>query len=96
MEGSNEDNVNGNDSNEANANDNEIVMCDNENLTDEAFIEAANELVKFFEQCKIPQDVPKIKKKFEETVELRKKMVSDLDQYKRLFELYLVHPELVR
>lgn len=96
MDDANEDSENGNGSNEANVNDHENVICDNDNITNEAFIEAADELIKFFEQCKTPQDVPKIKKKFEETVDLRKKMVSDLDKYKRLFELYLVLPELVR
>lgn len=69
---------------------------DNDNLQGEAFTEMANALIKFLEKCQVPQDVPNIKKKFEETVELRKQMMLDLDEYKRLFELYLICPQLVR
>lgn len=78
-------------------NGNEAVQhSDSEHFDIDAFTELANALIKYLEKCKVPEHVPKIKKKFEETVELRKKMFLDLDEYKRLFELYLAWPQLVR
>lgn len=61
-----------------------------------AFNEVANVLIAFLVKCKLPRDTSKVKKKFEETVELRKKMMLDIGTYKQLFDLYLVLPDLVR
>lgn len=65
-------------------------------VEDAAFGEVAKTLMSFLVKCKLPKDTSKVKKKFEETVELRKKMMSDFDTYKQLFDLFLVLPDLVR
>lgn len=65
-------------------------------VTEEAaFVRAANALISFIESCKVPQDLNKIKQKFEETIKLRCKMSMALDDYEQLFNLYLVCPSLV-
>lgn len=66
-----------------------------ENIQIEAFSEVAEALISFIQTCVLPHDVNKIKKKFEETIEVRRKMMMKLDEYKQLFDLYLVCPSLV-
>lgn len=51
-------------------------------------------LIAFIQTCKLPYDEAKIKKKFDETVQMRKEM--DFDEYKSLFNLYLICPNLVK
>lgn len=61
-----------------------------------AFTAISSALVAFFTKCELPSQMSKLKEKFEETVELRQKMISDLDKFHQLRELYLLFPDLVR
>lgn len=69
---------------------------DDESIESDALLESANSLISFINSCRLPRDISKIEKKFEETIELRRKMVLKLDDYQQLFNLYLVFPNLVR
>lgn len=71
-------------------------QSEDEIVEDAAFVEMATDLISFFEKCKLPQHASKVKKKFEETIELRRKMMLSIDEYKPLLDLYLVLPDLVR
>lgn len=53
-------------------------------------------LISFLQSCVLPEDLPRIKQKFEETVQLRRKMMIEIDKYEQLLDLYLASPELVK
>lgn len=61
----------------------------------EAFDRLAADLICFFQKCTLPHDTTKVKRKFEETIELRQKMILNIDQYKPLWDLLLLSPDLV-
>lgn len=63
---------------------------------DETLKANANVLILFFQTCTLPKDASKVKQKFEETIQLRKKMITSVDEYKQLFDLFLIMPDLVR
>lgn len=71
----------------------------NEGSTDEAddefFGEQAAELITFFQECALPRDTTKIKRAFEETIEIRQTMMLTLDKYKPLLDLLFLSPDLV-
>lgn len=67
---------------------------ESEHFEGATFSELADAFITFIKNCIFPRDQAKIMKKFEETVALRKDM--DLNQYKPLFDLYLLLPSLVR
>lgn len=56
--------------------------------------EDAETFISLIQTITLPQGEASLKKKFEETVQLRRTM--DLDKYKPLFDVYLMCPNLVR
>lgn len=61
-----------------------------------SFDKAAEKLISFISKCILPRDERKVKKQFAETVELRRKMIEDIDKYPQLLNVYLQCPNFVR
>lgn len=67
---------------------------ENSDAENEVFVNLAADLILFLQKCTLPRDTTKIKRKFEETIELRQKMLMNCDQYKQLLDLILLSPDL--
>lgn len=56
-----------------------------------------DDLVDFLNSCQLPKDVKRLKAKLKESVKLRRALLSQNDQsYPKMFESYLVDPEMVK
>lgn len=69
--------------------DNDTADNDADNGDDE------DAFLSFIRSCVMPEDLTKIKNKFEATIELRNNMILNIDQHQPLFDLYLLSPDLV-
>lgn len=58
--------------------------------------ENIDELIQFFNNCRLPQDENKLKVKLQETTEARRKIHSQqIQSYPKICDFYLVDPKLV-
>lgn len=53
-------------------------------------------LIEFLSGCKLPGDEEELKKKLENTIDIRKTLISQQDDtFPKMFEFYLVDPKMV-